>query len=111
MDFFLEARNVLTSIDIKYIISGSVHPIPLKKNALVFAYLVNSIINLKKKKKKKHKEELCPTKKQSKALVFILKNPHINATLSESKVISNLLFKKKSNLCIKKISLKDKKIK
>lgn len=107
MDFFLEARNVLTSIDIKYIISGSVHPIPLKKNALVFAYLVNSISNLKKKKKK-HNEELCPTKKQSKALVFILKNPHINATLSESKVISNLLFKKNSNLCIKKISLKDK---
>lgn len=92
MDFFLEARNVLTSIDIKYIISGSVHPIPLKKNALVFAYLVNSISNLKKKKK--HKEELCPTKKQSKALIFILKNPHINATLSESKVISNLLLKK-----------------
>lgn len=106
MDFFLEARNVLTSIDIKYIISGSVHPIPLKKNALVFAYLVNSISNLKKKNI--HKDELCPTKKQSKALVFILKNPHINATLSESKVISNLLFKKNSNLCIKKISLKDK---
>lgn len=68
MDFFLEARNVLTSIDIKYIISGSVHPIPLKKNALVFAYLVNSIINLKKKKKKKSTKRSCVQPKNNQKL-------------------------------------------